>query len=227
VSGTALILAAHGSRHDPAVNAAILGYAATIAEGARFDEVGVGFHQGTPHFSECIDRLTGDQVVVVPVMTSAGWYRRIALPRELARNHRLPLCHVVITEPVGTHPEMVERFARRAGCIVRECEFVPAEVSLAIVGHGTRRFSDSRCATESLAGALRSRAGFAEVLVAFLDDDPAVDTLMDRARQGNLIVIPFLVANGPHAARDIPAALGLVSPPGTALPVSGRVNGRK
>jgi sirohydrochlorin cobaltochelatase len=205
----------------------IRSYAAQIAMRNLFDEVGVGFHHGSPRFSECIDQLTGDRVVVVPVMTSTGYYSEVVLPRELARNGRFPQMQATITEPVGTHPAMVELVDARVRRNLGEFGFLPAEASLAIVGHGTRRYPGSRNATEALTCALRSRGGYFDVLCAFLDDDPPVATIPNRTANRELIVVPFLVADGPHAAQGIPAALGLPLECGTTLPASGQINGRR
>jgi sirohydrochlorin cobaltochelatase len=85
---TALILAAHGSRHEPSVNDQVRTLAGVVAARGSFDEVAVAFHQGRPPFDSVLDELTAQEIVVVPLMTSEGYYSDVVLPRELAKNRR-------------------------------------------------------------------------------------------------------------------------------------------
>jgi uroporphyrin-III C-methyltransferase len=80
-------------------------------------------------------------------------------------------------------------------------------VSLALVGHGTRRHQESRTATIHLADMLRRRRVAGEVLSAFLDDDPPVESLLESAVLPNLVVVPFLIGGGSHVSHDIPQRL--------------------
>ena len=82
------MLAAHGSRRDPAANALVRRLAQAVRERRLFDEVAVAFHQGEPGFDTVLDELESEAVTVVPVMTSAGHYADVVLPEALARNRR-------------------------------------------------------------------------------------------------------------------------------------------
>ena len=55
VSSRALVLAAHGSRRDPAANAPSAGSPKRSARHRLFDEVAVAFHQGEPGFDTVLD----------------------------------------------------------------------------------------------------------------------------------------------------------------------------
>ena len=59
VSGRALVLAAHGSRRDPAANALVRRLAESLRGRRLFDEVAVAFHQGEPGFDAVLDELDG------------------------------------------------------------------------------------------------------------------------------------------------------------------------
>jgi sirohydrochlorin ferrochelatase len=74
VSRRALVLAAHGSRRDPAANALVRRLAQAIRARRLFDEVAVAFHQGEPGFDAVLDELDADAATVVPVLTSVGHY---------------------------------------------------------------------------------------------------------------------------------------------------------
>ena len=76
MSGRALVLAAHGSRRDPAANALVRRLAESLRGRRLFDEVAVAFHQGEPGFDAVLDELAADEVTVVPLLTSAGPLQR-------------------------------------------------------------------------------------------------------------------------------------------------------
>ncbi len=250
---TALVLAAHGSRHEPAVNAQVRAWAAEVAERTTFDEVAVAFHQGSPTFSEVLDSLSADDVTVVPVMTSAGYYSDTVLPRELARNRRYLQITVHQTVPVGLHPNIPGLVANRVialrnsyGLRFLEAECrkirtrcasdgrlpttgdpIPSrEITLAIVGHGTPRHLASRNSTYSLVDQLRAPREFGEVRAFFLDDDPPIEQLIELATKPGVLVVPFLIAAGPHATRDLPRRIGMPAREGGA-PFLDEVGGKR
>ncbi len=215
---TALVLAAHGSRDEPEVNARILDFAEQIRRRNLYDEVAVAFHQGDPPFSEVLDRSTADEVLVVPVMASQGYYAEVVLPRELARNQRSATISVTYTPAIGTHPSIVELVATRLRETMLEHQFEPMSTTLILVGHGTRKHAASRDSTLTARDAIAQRGIVGDVLCAFLDDDPPVESLLERIRTPNVIVEPFLISDAEHAARDIPRRLGLVTHGGAEPP---------
>ena len=65
----ALVLAAHGSRRDPAANALVRRLAQAVRERRLFAEVAVAFHQGEPGFDSvltCGAGSGGDLSLVAP-----------------------------------------------------------------------------------------------------------------------------------------------------------------
>ena len=214
MSGRALVLAAHGSRRDPAANARVRRLAESLRGRRLFDEVAVAFHQGEPGFDAVLDELTADEVTVVPFFTSAGHYSQVVLPGALARNRRFSEVRLRQTPPVGTHAGVAPLVARRVTELLREQHADRDAVALVLVGHGTRRHPQSRAATEQLAETLRRRRVAGEVVAAFIDDDPALDEVVARLRLPAVLVVPFLVGGGAHTLEDIPRLVGL--PDGTA-----------
>src|SRR5688572_5915924 len=114
----ALVLAAHGSRRDPAANELVRRHAHAIRARGVFDEVAVAFHQGEPGFDIVLDTLESRIVTVVPVMTSAGHYAETVLPTALRKNRRYGDVRLRITPPVGTHPEIAALVARRVATLL-------------------------------------------------------------------------------------------------------------
>lgn len=209
---TALVLAAHGAREESAAHALVRRHAEALARRGEYDEVAVAFHQGTPAFDGVLDGLTATRVTVVPFLTSAGHFADVVLPAALRRNRRFEQIRLVQTPPLGTHPALAALVARRATALLRGAGLAPRDVSIVVVGHGTRRHAGSRTATLALVDALAGRRIGAEVLAAFLDDEPALGDIGGRVQGRHIVVIPFLIGGGGHALRDIPAALGVTAP---------------
>lgn len=226
MSKTALILAAHGSRDDRAVNEMLRDYARQLASLGLCQETTVAFHHGRPHFHEVLDRLGADEIVVVPVMTSEGYYAEEVLPRELSRARRFRDVRLRITRPVGTHPGMVTLAADRVRELLSGQALDPVDTTLALIGHGTERNARSRSSTIDLARSLEALGLCHEVLVAFLDEEPLIETILERATRTNVLVIPFLISAGPHSVYDTPRRLGMNLEPGATPPLVQRLGER-
>jgi uroporphyrin-III C-methyltransferase len=209
MTGRALVLAAHGSRRDPAANALVRRLAESLRGRRLFDEVAVAFHQGEPGFDTVLDELVADEVTVVPFLTSAGHYSEVVLPEALGRNRRFAEVRLRQTPPVGTHAGVAPLVARRVTELLREQRAERDTVALVLVGHGTARHPQSRAATEHLADTLRRRRVAGEVVAAFIDDEPPVDAVVARLQQQTVLVVPFLIGGGAHVLEDIPKLVGL------------------
>lgn len=209
VSQSALILAAHGSREEPAVNRCIKDYAEKLAQLGLFDEVAAAFNQGDPAYTAVLDRLEAEEVTVVPVMTSAGYFSDVVLPRALARNERFGRVRMRLTTPVGCHPRIVSIVARRVCDLLSLYDLDPGATSVAVIGHGTGHHQGSRGTTIGLVEKLGELEGVAEVIPAFLDEEPGVECVCGRASKPNIIVVPFFIGAGLHCLRDIPTRLGI------------------
>lgn len=225
MNGTALVLAAHGSRHKPAVNKQIRDWAEQIAARTNFDEVAVTFHQGRPAFSEVLDTLTASEVTVVPVMTSSGYYSDTVLPRELALNDRYASLSIHQSAPLGMHPAIPLMIADRARQLMELENLSKNDCTIGLVGHGTPRHPASRNASLDLAKTLMG-LGFDEVLPVFLDEQPKLEQLVELATRPAVIVVPFLIGAGPHATSDVPRRVGIKSRPFHVFPIAEGVSGR-
>ena len=202
-----VILAAHGSRHDPGINAAIRGYAQAVSQRAAFSGVHCAFHQGDPAFSTALDMVISSQVIVVPVMASDGYYSQIVLPRELAKSSRCSEIAMTITKPLGSHLLVCHLMSRRLARLIELHRLDPVTTSVVVIGHGTTRHSESANTTHDLVERLRGNP-LQDVFEAFLDEPPYVESVLDRACNPTVVVLPFLIASGAHAVLDIPRRLG-------------------
>jgi sirohydrochlorin ferrochelatase len=199
MNGRALVVAAHGS-HEPGVDDGIRELAQSAGRRLGFDQAIAAFHQGDPRFADALDVLDCDDVVVVPLLQSEGWYCHRVLPAELQKNRRFPLLQVRQTRAVGTHPRLGEVLHRRVGEL--RATHSLERPSIALVGHGTPRHRGSRQAAEASARDLAARTGLS-ARAYFLDEAPAVETIAELARTGPVIVLPLLIGAGRHATVDL------------------------
>jgi sirohydrochlorin cobaltochelatase len=201
----ALVVAAHGSA-EPDVNEGVARLARRVGDRLRFDEATAAFHHGEPGFSEVLDSLRSDDVVVVPLLQSDGYYCRSVLPQALARNRRFPTLSVRRTPPVGVHPAIGELLARRVGELARRHALIAP--AIALVAHGTPRHPGSRQAAGASARDLERTIGL-PTRAFFLDEEPSVDSLVAVSPACDLIVVPLLIGPGRHATLDLATRLGL------------------
>lgn len=218
MNGRALVVAAHGSA-EPAVNDGIVRLAQRAGRRLGFDEAIAAFHQGDPRFSNALDALRSEDVVVVPLLQSEGYYCHRVLPVELAKNRRFPALRVRQTRAVGVHPALGEVLARRVNELVvryslpvaddrlADARSADSQPAVALVGHGTPRHRGSRESAEASAVDLERRTGF-ETRAFFLDEQPSVDTISEFASGRDLVVLPLLIGAGRHATRDLRRRLG-------------------
>jgi len=205
MSGRALVVAAHGSaEHD--VNDGIRRLALRVGARLRFDEAIAAFHKGDPEFSRALDGLRSDDVTVVPLLQSEGYYCHRVLPSQLARNRRFASLRLRQTRAVGVHPALGGVLARRVVEIVSVDSLETPAVAL--VGHGTPRHRGSRQAAETSARDVERRTGLRS-RAFFLDEEPAVESILAYAPGADLVVLPLLIGAGRHATRDLARRLGI------------------
>lgn len=221
-----VILAAHGAGDESSANAIVRAIAEEVAKTGRFAEVRPAFNLGTPSFAEALDAMTTTEVVVVPLMTSDGYFNQHILPRELARSERATSVDLRITLPVGMHPRIQDILSRQIKEALGTFKLDPLRTAVLLIGHGTRRNTQSRGATLAIQAALGQAISTAGVEAAFIDDDPTVEKAAAGLTGLDLLAVPFLVGGGSHAEQDIPRGLGLTQSASELSPLIGKVDGR-
>jgi sirohydrochlorin cobaltochelatase len=158
-----------------------------------------------------------DDIYVVPNFISEGYFTRTVIPRELElagpvtrRGGRT----VKYCEPTGNHPHMTELLLHRAAQVARGVP--PAETSLLIVGHGTDLNENSAVAAKREVERIRARGLYAEVLNAYMEEEPLVARWVALASQPHVVVVPFFISDGLHSYEDIPVLLGIAEKSGGA-----------
>lgn len=217
-----LLLVAHGSSVNEDSARAALTHAARLRALRAFGEVHVAFWRQEPFLTGALDRFAAARVFVAPLFMSEGYFTEQAIPEALGlkspdeptfeRCQRRGERHICYCRAVGTHDSMTDVVLDRALEVVTRYPFpaVPpqGETALLLAGHGTERNAHSRRAIEWHAERIRSRAKYAEVAVAFIEEEPRISAACQITTAPNLVVVPFFISEGMHTTEDIPRLLG-------------------
>lgn len=214
-----LVLAAHGSLAYENCNQPIFELADRVAATGIFSVVTPAFLNGQPQLNNVFELLPPGDTVVVPLMTSEGYYSKTKLPEKLAENKLSDKNRIFVTPALGVQPQLAQLVANRVVTIMTLCQLQPADTTIVLIGHGTRRHPDSGNSTHELAAGLQSLVPELLLKVAFLDQEPAIDTVVRSMTTPHRLVVPFLISRGPHATIDVPQAVGLPTGPEIEFPI--------
>ncbi|WP_435096327.1 CbiX/SirB N-terminal domain-containing protein [Halarchaeum sp. P4] len=242
----ALVIVAHGSHLNPGSSEPTFAHADTIRATGAFDEVREAFWKEEPSFREALRTVESEEVYVVPLFVSEGYFTEEVIPRELrlegwdvsdwnsdgtdAEHVTLQAADVGKTVhycgPVGTHDSMGDVIVERAKSVTGDPD-VGDGFGLAVVGHGTERNENSAKAIHYHADRIRESGRFEEVKAVFMDEDPEVDDVTDFFEAEDIVVVPLFVADGFHTQEDIPEDMGLTDDYRTGYDVPSEVDGHR
>lgn len=208
---TAIVLLGHGSHSTPQTAGPVYAHADRIRERNEYDEVRVAFWRQTPSIRRVLRRIESNEIVVVPVMMSTGYFVDVVFPRELRLNSDQNLTvnkMIWYTDPVGAHPSVITAVHNRISSITDNTTD-QSDFGVALIGHGTNTHDESSVTTDTHANRLREQSNFAEVHSLFLDEQPRITDLDTHFSVDNLIVIPLFIADGTHTTDDIPDEFGI------------------
>jgi len=217
---TGLILAAHGSTAEPQVNRDVAALAGKIAERDLVAEVRCAFHKGTPQFGEAVDAMSADEIVVVPLMASDGYYATRVLPAALATAQRFGEVPIRQTHAVGAHPQIQTIAASRCRAVMTRFGCDPLATTVLLVGHGTPRHRDSCQTTQRCAEAFVRVGVASDVCAAFIEDQPSLEDALEGAAHADVVVIPFMIGFGRHVTQDVARRIGLGAVTEAELPIA-------
>jgi len=244
MSEQALIIAAHGSHLNPGSSAPTFAHADTIRASGAFEEVREAFWKEEPSFREALRTVESEEVFVVPLFISEGYFTEQVIPRELrlegwegwesegtqATSVTLEASDVGKTVhycgPAGTHDAMSDVIVERAKSVTGNPD-VGEGVGLAVVGHGTERNENSAKAIEYHTERIRERGRFDEVQAVYMDEDPEVDDVTEFFESEDIVVVPLFIADGFHTQEDIPEDMGLTDDYRNGWPTPGEVEGKR
>jgi sirohydrochlorin cobaltochelatase len=242
----ALVIVAHGSHLNPDSSVPTFTHADTIRKANAFDEVREAFWKEEPSFREVLRIVAAEEVFVVPLFISEGYFTEQVIPRELrldgwdvadwdsdgtsADHATLDAEDVNKTVhycgPVGTHDSMADVIVQRAQSVTDDSD-VGSGFGLAVVGHGTGRNANSAKAIHYHADRIREQERFNEVRAMFMDEEPEVDDITDHFESEDVVVVPLFVADGYHTQEDIPEDMGLTDDASEGYNVPGEVDGTR
>lgn len=228
----ALVLAAHGSLLNPDSARPAYAHADRIRDRGIFDEVRETFWKEAPHFREVLRTVAAEEVYVVPLFVSEGYFTETVIPRELRLEGWDPSAWdsagvsaspVTLTAgdtgqsvhycgPVGTHDAMSDVIVERAASVTGDPD-VGSGYGLAVVGHGTKRNEHSAKAIEYHTARIDEQDRFDEVCALFMDEEPGIEDLPAVFDVEDVVVVPLFIADGYHTNEDIPMDLGLTDDP--------------
>jgi sirohydrochlorin cobaltochelatase len=243
---SALVIVAHGSHLNPDSSTPTHDHADTIRAVGAFDEVRTGFWKEEPSFREVLRTVDADEVYVVPLFVSEGYFTEQVIPRELRLDGWDPeawdsdgtsASDVTLTAedtgqrihycgPVGTHDSMTDVIVRRAESVTGD-PAVGEGFGIAVVGHGTKRNENSAKAIEYHADRIEALDRFDEVQALFMDEDPEVDDVTDFFESEDVVVVPLFIADGYHTQEDIPEDMGLTEDYRTGWDTPTEVDGHR
>mgnify|MGYP000309445199 CR=1 FL=1 len=224
----ALVIVAHGSHLNPESSTPTYAHADTIRESGAFDEVREAFWKEEPSFRDALRTVESDEVFVVPLFISEGYFTEEVIPRELRLDDWEPDLWesdgtsasqatlyaedvdktIHYCGPVGTHDAMSDVIVKRAESVTGNPD-VGDGFGLSVVGHGTERNENSAKAIEYHADRIRDMGRFDEVKALYMDEEPEVDDVTDYFESEDVVVVPLFVADGYHTQEDIPEDMGL------------------
>lgn len=205
----ALLLVGHGSHLNADSSAPVYAHAKALRERGLFDEVLTAFWKEEPSLSRALDGCGPDNVTVVPVFMSAGYFTNEVIPREMGLSGRISCARgkqVRYTAPVGSHPALASVIVQRA----IEAGAAPGD-ALAVLGHGTERNRQSQANIYQQTENVRALGDFAEVVTVFLDQTPGMDELFALTSAAEVVVVPVFIADGWHAGQTIPEELSALA----------------
>jgi sirohydrochlorin cobaltochelatase len=192
-----------------------------------FAEVACAFWKEEPNMREVFEMVESDTIYVVPNFISEGYFCQEVLPRELRLDGPITKRGnktIYYCDPVGIHANMKRLLLQRATEIVDGVR--PEETSLVIVGHGTSLNENSTKAIQDQVTLIREGGhGFAEVVDAYMEQEPLVADWVKLTQSPNVVVVPFFIADGLHSYQDIPVLLGIMEETGAALSEGGSFGG--
>jgi sirohydrochlorin cobaltochelatase len=216
-STAALLIVAHGSTVNPDSSAPTLAHVAEIRQRKIFADVECAFWKEEPSLRDALflfDPESIREVCVVPNFISEGYFTQTVIPRELELNGATTKRATGQTwkycQPVGNHPSMTELLLKRAHAVAPGVD--PVETSLLIVAHGTDLNENSAVAAKREAEKIRDLGKFAEVLNIYMEEPPLISDWRNLTKTGNVVVVPFFIADGLHSYEDIPHLIGITTP---------------
>ncbi len=203
----AVLLAGHGSHLSASSSEPIYDHQRRLIEKGTLDEVHVAFWREEPSLARALDGCDADDVTVVPVLMSSGYFVSEVIPREMRLTGRVSRVDgkcVRYADPVGAHPSLAKVIVERA-----EEAGATGVDALAVLGHGTPRNPRSERNIFRQAELVAATGRFAEVTTVFIDQEPRLGSVFSLLHAESIVMVPLFIADGWHVGETIPEDLAL------------------
>ncbi|MCB9858315.1 MAG: ferrochelatase [Phycisphaerales bacterium] len=204
-----ILLAAHGAGDASPSNDYIRRLVDSLKDTLGSAQITCAFRKGAPSFADALSAVETHRIIVIPIMTSEGYFSKRILPASLAESPQFANLDVRITPPLGMHDGLIDITASLFEESIVRWGLKAPNSTLIVVGHGTRQHARSRCRTADVAEAILAQRPDWDVRAAFIDESPFVNEVAASLRDRNIIAVPFLIGGGHHALIDIPDQLGI------------------
>lgn len=195
-------------------------HARRLADLERFADVRAACWRGIPGLADVVAGLTAARIYLVPMLMADGYLARTALNAaidslgpDMARLRLAPV--------LGGNPRLAELLLEQVLSAARKRDWVPADTTLLVVGHGTPRDRNSRATAFAHAAEIERRGVFARVATAFLEDRPSLDQAAGRD-DAPVVAVGLFADAGPHGEDDVRRALAALGRPHAYAGVVGR-----
>lgn len=199
--GAALLVCRHGSGTQ---GAPLPNRTRAMAKASGFVEAAGCCLYGKPSLEEAIRELGPRPIFLVPAFLSAGTTMEALHQRLDALSSKFD---IILSPPLGAHPGLSRRILVAAREVAVCRGWAPAETALLLVGHGSQINDASGNFMRQLGDSARKGHLFAEVGVAFLSEQPGIETALADLQSPQIVAVGCFAASGRHAARDVPALL--------------------
>ena len=214
MSGIALVLAGHGSHISPETAGIVWRQVDRLRQLGVADEVTACFWKEAPPFSQALDTVAADDVVVAPMFTAQGYFSAQVLPAEMglgAGMTRRGKRRIRLTPAIGEQSGLDAIVDERLRDMLARHQLRPQHSAIAIIGHGTPRNRQSQATARQQANRLRAKGSYGEVVAVYLDDEPSIPSIYEITRSPNIVALPYFLADGSHVGIDLPRALGMAA----------------
>jgi sirohydrochlorin cobaltochelatase len=158
-----------------------------------------------------LDLIATPDLYIVPLFAGHGKHTDQLIPQALGLTGKLTHCDgrtIRYCPPLGTHPAIPQLLGRRAAELCHRENVNPAKTTLLLIAHGSSTGGASQT-PDMVAHALRAMNIFAEVVVAYIEQAPAVHDWPNLVHTAMVIAVPLLISDGMHANDDLPPLFGL------------------
>jgi sirohydrochlorin cobaltochelatase len=209
--GIGLLLIGHGASLGG--GGAVRRLAERLGQDEAFDQVAACFWKETPYVGEGLKLITSPIVLAIPVFATEGRIARDLIPAEMGLQGPLTLLSdgrsVHYLRPIGVHPALARLVEERAQQAAKAAGFEVSPTTLLLIAHGNRQGGGAKASAEGLAAQLLKAGRWAEVRVCFLEEEPRAANWQFGIKTRQVVVLPMLLAEGQHAASDLPPLFGL------------------